>query len=49
MKAKLTKIDVKNNTVFIGIDVHQRTWYVTIIYRELRKSFIIFQSLHFPG
>ena len=41
MKAKLTKIDVKNNTVFIGIDVHQRTWYVTIIYGEFRKSFCI--------
>ena len=41
MKAKVTKIDVKNNTIFIGIDVHQRTWYVTILYATFMKCFSI--------
>lgn len=41
MGTNLKKIDYKNKKVFVGLDVHQKTWHSTSIFEELiiKKSF----------
>jgi len=38
MKTKLRKIDYTNQVLFIGLDVHQKTWHATIIVGEIQRS-----------
>lgn len=38
MKKKLQKMDFTGKTIYIGMDVHKKTWYTTIIFGEVKSS-----------
>jgi len=42
MKSKLIKIDFTNKKIIVGLDVHSKTWYATIIIEEVltTKTFV---------
>jgi len=37
MKRKLQKIDLTGKQIFVGLDVHKKTWYSTIIFGDIIK------------
>jgi len=41
MNPNLKKVDYKNKKIFVGLDVHQKTWYTTILFEGIyeRKTF----------
>ena len=41
MKTKLQKVSFKNKEIYVGLDVHSKTWHATIFIDnfEMRKSF----------
>lgn len=42
MNGKLKKIDFTNKEIYLGMDVHSKTWYTTILYDDFVKK----QSFH---
>jgi len=38
MNRKLIKVDFTNKEIFVGLDVHQKTWHATIIYEEVMDT-----------
>jgi transposase len=38
MKRKLQKIDLTGKQIYVGLDVHKRSWYTTIIFGDIIKQ-----------